>query len=227
MATRWIHIVAGLTLTVGLCGKAAASPPSVAVVAFNQAGTAADALARAKTEVMRIFGEAGVGVTWMDPSAVEPAGAFAIQLLIRPRAINGDRSIMGTAIGDMHETGGSAFVYYDRVVRAAHESEQDVARLLAYAMAHEMGHLLLPSPAHATSGIMRPEWDGDDLPAPHRQRIAAVHGGAGERHSRQGLRLPRGDGGHNKRRLAVTETVTVRISREPVLPTRATPNLGV
>jgi hypothetical protein len=30
-------------------------------------------------------------------------------------------------------------------------------------MAHEMGHLLLPAPAHAPSGIMRAAWDGDDL----------------------------------------------------------------
>jgi hypothetical protein len=35
--------------------------------------------------------------------------------------------------------------------------------VLAYAMAHEMGHLLLPYPAHSTNGIMRAEWDGDDL----------------------------------------------------------------
>jgi len=107
--------------------------------------------------------EAGIGVTWMDPAAVEPAGAFAIQLLIRTRAINGSGSVMGTTIGDAHETGGSAFVYYDRVLQSAHEREQDAARLLAYAIAHEMGHLLLPPPAHSPSGIMRPEWDGDDL----------------------------------------------------------------
>ena len=94
---------------------------------------------------------------------MESAGAFAIQLLIRSGAVNAAGSIMGTAIGDTHETGGSALIYYDRVLRSAHQREQEAARLLAYAMAHEMGHLLLPSPAHSTAGIMRPEWDGDDL----------------------------------------------------------------
>jgi hypothetical protein len=84
MATRWIPIVAGLTLTVGLCGKAAASPPSVAVAAFNKAGTAADSLARAKTEVTRIFGEGryrryldgsvrrGTGRCFREPTATGP-----------------------------------------------------------------------------------------------------------------------------------------------------------
>jgi hypothetical protein len=70
---------------------------------------------------------------------------------------------MGTAIGEIHETGGSAFVFYDRVLTSAHDREQDVARVLAYAMAHEMGHLLLPPPAHSPVGIMRSEWDSDDL----------------------------------------------------------------
>ena len=155
--------VAGSTLAVGPCGQAADSPPSIAVVVYNQVGMSADTLARAKSEVTRIYGDAGVDVAWMDPAAVESGDVFAIQLLIRPRAVNVPGSIMGRAIGDTHETGGSAVLYYDRVLRSAHEREQDVARLLAYTMAHEMGHLLLPPAAHSLSGIMRRDWDGDDL----------------------------------------------------------------
>ena len=100
MATRWAHLVAGFDSGLGPDGQAAAGPPLIAVVAYNQAGMAADTLARAKSEVTRIYGEAGIGVTWMDPAAPEPAGAFAIQLLIRRRAVNGSDSVMGTTIGD-------------------------------------------------------------------------------------------------------------------------------
>jgi hypothetical protein len=64
---------------------------------------------------------------------------------------------------ETHETGGTAFVFYDRVLRSAHDRHQDIARVLASAMAHEMGHLLLPASAHSPSGIMRADWDGDDL----------------------------------------------------------------
>jgi len=71
--------------------------------------------------------------------------------------------VMGTAIGGMHETGGSVFIFYRQVLKSAHERKQDVARVLAYAMAHEMGHLMLPAPAHAASGIMRADWNGDDF----------------------------------------------------------------
>ena len=161
MRGRWAFVVAGLTLAAGLCGPAEASPPSIAAVAYNQAGVDADTLARAKSEVMRIYRDAGVDVTWMDPATVESAGAFAIQLLVRLRAVNASGSVMGRAIGGTHDSG-SAFVYYDRVLRSAHEREQDVARLLGVAMAHEMGHLVLPA-GHSPSGIMRPNWDGDDL----------------------------------------------------------------
>jgi len=35
--------------------------------------------------------------------------------------------------------------------------------ILALAMAHEIGHVLLPPPGHSTSGIMRPTRDGDDI----------------------------------------------------------------
>jgi len=81
---------------------------------------------RAKSEIMRINREAGVDVTSMDPATVASAGAFTIQLLIRPRAVNVPGSIMGRAMGDTHEAGGSAVLYH-RVLRSAHEREWIVA----------------------------------------------------------------------------------------------------
>jgi hypothetical protein len=164
MVNRRQTVAAGCTVLLGLVGQAeAASRPSIAVVAYNQAGVTADTLARAQTEITRICGEADVNVIWMDAAALEPAGNFAIRLLIRRRAVNAPGSVMGTTIGDAHETSGSAFVFYDRVLRSAHERQQDVGRVLAYAMVHEIGHILLPYPAHSSAGIMRAAWDGDDL----------------------------------------------------------------
>jgi hypothetical protein len=164
MATRWAHVVVGTTLALGLTAEAwAFGSPSIAVVMYSQAGIPADTLAHARSEVARIYGDAGILVTWMDPTVAEPAGPFAIQLLLRRQPVGGSGSIMGTTIGDAHETSGTALIFYDRVLRTAHERQQDVSRVLAYAIAHEMGHLLLPHPAHSSSGIMRPHWDGDDL----------------------------------------------------------------
>ena len=35
----------------------------------------------------------------------------------------------------------------------------DASQLLGHVIAHEMGHLLLPSGAHSAAGLMRPIWD--------------------------------------------------------------------
>jgi len=163
MASHW-SVAAVCVVVLGLTGRAgAADGPSIAVVAYNQADVAANTLTRAKAEAARIVAGADVHVNWMDPAALEPANTFVIRLLIRRRAPGASGEVMGTTLGDVHETGGSAFVFYDRVLQSAHEREQDVAQVLAYAMVHEMGHLLLPPPAHTPSGLMRSAWDGDDF----------------------------------------------------------------
>ena len=162
--SRQASAFCGVMLWACLAGRAqAASRPSVTVLLYNQAGISAEVLVRAKAEVARIYDEAGIDLSWGDPTSAATADKFTIRLMIRPRGVGVASSVMGAALGDMHETGGSAFVFFDRVVRSAHEREQDVAPILSFAMAHEMGHLLLPFPAHAASGVMRAAWDGDDL----------------------------------------------------------------
>ena len=152
--------VFALGLTGGAWGE---NRPSIAVAVYNQSAVPDDCMARAKDDVVRIYGDAGIGVIWMGPAAVMPVATFAIRLRITRRPIDADHRVMGTAIVAINDTNGSAVVFYEQVLKSAHESKQDVGRLLAYAMAHEMGHLLLRYPAHSPSGIMRPEWDGDDL----------------------------------------------------------------
>ena len=44
-----------------------------------------------------------------------------------------------------------------------HKYEQPIGRVFGYAMGHEIGHLVLPPPAHSPDGIMRPDWDGADI----------------------------------------------------------------
>jgi hypothetical protein len=164
MVNRWCSVAAGCAVFLGIAGRAdAASRPSIVLVVYDQAGVAPATLTRAKLEVGRIVDDAGVDVIWIAPAAAEPANTFAIRLLIRRRDVGATVSAMGTAIGDVHESGGTAFVFFDQVLRSAHGGKHDAGSVLAYAMAHEMGHLLLPGPAHAESGIMRPSWDGDDL----------------------------------------------------------------
>ena len=56
-----------------------------------------------------------------------------------------------------------ATVYLDRVVRVARAARMDTRTLLGYAIAHELGHLLLASTSHNTRGLMRPIWRDEEL----------------------------------------------------------------
>lgn len=67
--------------------------------------------------------------------------------------------VTGDAFVDTgNDTAVLATIYADRVVGMARAAGVAFARLLGYAIAHELGHLLLASPAHATDGLMRPNW---------------------------------------------------------------------
>ena len=67
------------------------------------------------------------------------------------------------ARGDAAEGGSVAYVLYDRIDRLAEPNEWNQARMLAIAMAHEIGHLLLPYEAHSPHGLMRADWGIADL----------------------------------------------------------------
>jgi hypothetical protein len=55
-------------------------------------------------------------------------------------------------------SGALATVYLDRVRWLADTMAADAAALLGRAIAHELGHLLLGTPEHARSGLMRATW---------------------------------------------------------------------
>jgi hypothetical protein len=139
--------------------------PIVSVRIYNHANVAPEVVIRARDIVARIFHDSGIQVTWLEPSSEQPESQFAVRVIIRRNAdgFSGASGVMGTTIGDEHEMGRAAYLFKDRVLQIAHKRHHDVAQVLGYAIAHEMGHVLLPRPAHTAAGIMRAEWNGDDL----------------------------------------------------------------
>jgi hypothetical protein len=168
---NWLVLATVVWLATADSGNASADEPPgplVTVVRVYDYTTTPDAMLKgAKDDVSRIYRQAGIDITWVEPSDARPAAGFAIRIAIRRRPVASSThhpgQILGRSIGDTHDIGGSAFVFRDGIAAVARVRQQDVARLLGYAMAHEMGHLLLPYPAHSTGGIMRAAWDGDDL----------------------------------------------------------------
>jgi hypothetical protein len=75
------------------------------------------------------------------------------------RPLESDEDQMGmTPRSSVATSGRLAYVFYDRVEHFAHSHETGVGLLLAAAIAHEVGHMLLPYPAHAPMGLMRATW---------------------------------------------------------------------
>ena len=77
--------------------------------------------------------------------------------------------IMGQAVPAVWR----AHVFYDRVKAKVLLPHRDVVTLLGYAMAHELGHLLLGPDSHSTTGVMRPNFDGDPRLVPSFTRAEA------------------------------------------------------
>ena len=169
---RGFQSLVGALALVGLSDPVAgqAPRPGIVVTVVNDAGLAADTLSRAKAHVARIYGDMGVDLMWADPTRTEASGRFLAHLIIRPTPPR--PRTMGRALGDSRDAGGTAFVYRDRVVDVARARNLEVARVLAYTMAHEIGHLLLPYPSHAATGIMHGDWDGADC---ERMRTGSLH----------------------------------------------------
>lgn len=178
-------LAAGLT---GLAGPAAADPtPSLRIVlqVCNPGRIPPNILTRAKTEVRRIYRDVGIDAIWADPAptGIGPDGQQALTapsprftLTILSREMTSEVTVAGTALGATSGTrehgGRAAFIFYDRVERIARlhlnasrrraKYDIDNAMVLAHAMAHEIGHLLLPY-GHSATGLMRADWDAKDL----------------------------------------------------------------
>jgi hypothetical protein len=60
-------------------------------------------------------------------------------------------------------TGVLATVYVDRVLDLARHLDIDHRTLLGRTIAHEIGHLLLATNTHGTSGLMREVWSPEEL----------------------------------------------------------------
>ena len=126
---------------------------------FNLSAAPPSTIAQAERSFVQTFAAIDVRVDWSaDPSA--------LLLIIRddePGDLRGAwQPVLGAAIHTAH---GSpvAYVFYHRVMDQARRYDIPAAAVLAAAMAHEVGHLLLPTRDHARDGLMRACWEYREL----------------------------------------------------------------
>lgn len=162
---------------------AAATLDEVAVRVYDTTGLPAAMRTRALATADGTLEPTGALVAWhicsgsAAPSACstvpQPRGLIVRILHAPPAAAGGANlarlhSSAGLPLGDAfldvgQSVGVLATIYLDRVTRFAQDAGADPGTLLGYAIAHELGHLLMASNAHGSRGLMRSRWSSQEL----------------------------------------------------------------
>lgn len=150
-------VLAAMRLTV------AAEGPPLVVHVDDRVGIRSQDLAVAKRQVEEIFADAGVGIVWKDgrfPASV--AATITKGLAAREVAVmlvnNTDDPLPGASgctLGFAAKRPAVAYAYHNRIVEQSLLYPIDARALLGRVIAHELGHVLLPSNSHSMHGIMR------------------------------------------------------------------------
>lgn len=144
------------------------STPELKIRVYGFPGLPAEVLPESYVEAERLLRPVAIGLKWVDctrpPLSVECSSPqLASDLTVRmvstalPPAT---QSALGLAAwsGDT----AAAFIFYDRVL-ALRSNTRFVPSILGRVLAHEITHLLLGSQGHAELGLMRGQWNPDDL----------------------------------------------------------------
>ena len=173
----WQVAMVALTAGLGLTPSSAHSDdpnPIIAIEVDDRTGSFTARLPRAKSIASDIYRQAGVALQWSagDETVVDRT----LTVVITDSTSMSGRfapGAMGVAPSPGDGTRGTlAYVFRDRVMAFADAHRLAHAYVLAAALAHEIGHLLLPPNAHAPDGIMRGSWD----PALFPPRVPGVPG---------------------------------------------------
>jgi hypothetical protein len=145
--------------------------PTIVVDVDDRTGLRPDVTQSAERELVRIYALAGVDAVWKNTVPVTAGtendgvpnltvvvlDAVGTQLYMASRGFNTE--LLGAAVRGANR----AYVFFPRVEFVARFYDRHLGTLLGAAVAHEVGHLLLPSGAHSNLGIMRADLEVQSL----------------------------------------------------------------
>ncbi len=183
------HVTIGFIVTLGLAGLGRTAsadqiePLTIALWVRDTAQVPDDVFTRAQAEVTQIYRQAGVETVWLAPSSPlalankdvdrEPWFTIAILSYDQAKRLNPAliRDAVGVAVSNPNSRGHVAYVFYHRVENLTGGNGLNLGQVLGIAMAHEIGHLLLPDKAHSQTGLMRAKWAKADLQLAQRGQL--------------------------------------------------------
>jgi hypothetical protein len=155
----------------------AAPSPRIRVRIYDYTRISQPELNRATSEATQRLAEAGIASDWVpcrmhsrpvaDPrcdKSITPAD-FVMNILphgMAARFKQPANALAFTAITPESPQNCETWVFYD-AVRALGEHDASTGAILGGVMAHELGHLLQASDAHAESGVMLASWSPQQL----------------------------------------------------------------
>jgi hypothetical protein len=185
----------------GKTGRSIAAETPISIRLYDQAQVPAAVLHSAMHETSRLFRAAGIRLAWQTPVAEAAADqgtdmtatafqqpderSYLVVRLIRRTPATTFRGALGYSLPFAH-SGAHVVIFYDRVEQLRESTNTAAYVVLGYAVAHELGHVLLRSSKHTSGGLMQAQW----TPAAWRLASAGLLGFGGEetKRMRAGLR---------------------------------------
>lgn len=134
----------------------------------RHAERAAEGILR-RAGVQTVWAECLVGHDFSDdPICDMPHTYMDFVFSLLPRSMSDRFHLKAGVLGLAMEVDGKGFgsaasIFYDIVKEKAAHRREDLDQLLGAAMAHELGHLLLGTNSHSTSGLMSASWSRNQL----------------------------------------------------------------
>jgi hypothetical protein len=153
------------------------SLPKITLRVYNYARVPAPILVSTEPVATKIFRQAGIETEWLDcrlsraeprtPACERPLTPSDLILKLLPHSMAQTIAVNGDTFGIALTAGGKPaiddIIFYQRVLDLARTGYVHEQEVLAAAMAHEIGHLLLGPDSHSLTGIMRAKWNRDEL----------------------------------------------------------------
>ncbi len=143
---------------------------SIIVRVYNRTNMAPDIVLAGEGVAKDLLAEAGVESVWVNcplraaeahpDGCSEPVSATRLVLAIVKhwKAPVEEPSKLGLAVQDADGRGAYCYVFEEELATLAQRSHIHSARLLGYAAAHELGHLLKGTNSHSSQGLMSARW---------------------------------------------------------------------
>jgi hypothetical protein len=174
MKSRGCSLLLFLLTLAGHANTVSAQSPALRVQVYDYAGLSPAALHEFIARTQKIVAATGVSLEMETCAIVAPTCETRIgtskRLVIRVVADSGNdwKNLYSETLG-MSVAGPDGGTYATVFLKPTEEKAADVklsqSVVLAYAAAHEIGHLLLGDRAHTPHGLMKAIWDTNDFQA--------------------------------------------------------------